>query len=263
MDVIVIECEQGSDEWKAARVACITGSMFPIIRAKVGLPDAKQQTYIDAIRAGRSQAAAMALADYKAPPKAEVVQCAIDGEKVGEWSDKAKNYAFRLAVERISGEAVVDDPFETFAMRRGKELEEDCRKCHEQDLLRIGEPDYVIDLAGFVKTKDGKFGFSADGLIGEVGISEYKAFYASDSVRPILIDNNWGDIMAQTQGGLWLTGRKWVDICLYFPALRSIGKHFKRERFFRNEAYIESLEQDLVDFERLVTELETQIRTAA
>jgi hypothetical protein len=257
MDIVVIECTQGSPEWHKERAGAITASMFPIIRAKVGLPDAKQQIYIDAILAGRSQAAAMALADYKAPPKAAVVQRAIDGEPVGEWSDKAKGYAFRLAVERISGEPIVgDDPYETYAMRRGRELEEDCRKCHEID---IGE---VVDLSGFVKTTDGKFGFSADALIAETGIGEYKAFYAPDVVRPILIDNDWGDVMDQTQGSLWLSGRKWVDICLYFPALRSIGKHFKRERFMRNEAYIEKLEEDLMAFERLVTENEMRIRAA-
>lgn len=251
---MIHDCAQGTPEWFKVRAGVITASMFSTIRAKVGLLNDQQQKYVDAILAGKGVEAAKSIAGYKAAPTSTTIQRALDGEKIGEWSDKAKNYAFRLACERISGEPVDDGYFETYAMRRGKELEEDCRLRHEADIGMI------VDLAGFVTTDDGKFGCSADSLVGEDGGAEYKAFYASDQVRPIIIENNWGEVADQVQGCIWITGRKWWDQCLYFPALKSIGKDFKRCRVMRDDNYIEKMELDLVDFDRLVTEYEKQIR---
>src|SRR5690606_23994368 len=113
----IISCEQGSAEWHLARAGCITASMFHIARSRVGGLTEQQKTYVDAILAGKSEVSAMALAGYKAPPKSETVARALAGEKVGEFSEAAKNYAFRLAIERISGEPL-DEGFETWAMRR-------------------------------------------------------------------------------------------------------------------------------------------------
>lgn len=179
------------------------------------------------------------------------------GPNKGDYSAAAKGYAFRLACERIAGSPLVDDQFETYAMRRGRELEETCRRLHE---AAIGE---IVDLAGLVTTEDNRFGASADSLIGQHGGAEYKCFYAPDKVRPILVDNDWGDIADQVQGCLWITGRKWWDQCLYFPALDSIGRGFTRRRVERDEAYIESLEQDLVQFDALVESYKTEVMKGA
>lgn len=176
------------------------------------------------------------------------------GPNKGDYSAEAKNYAFRLACERIAGAPIADDQFETYAMRRGRELEETCRRLHE---TAIGQ---IVDLAGFVTTEDGKFGCSADSLIGNDGGGEYKCFYAPEKVRPILTADDWGDVQDQVQGCLWITGRKWWDQCLYFPALECIGKHFTRRRVMRDDDYIEQLETDLLKFDRLVCEWESRLR---
>ena len=84
------------------------------------------------------------------------------GPSKGEFAAAAGDYAFRLAVERISGQPL-DEGFETWAMRRGHELEPAARLEHE---LAIG---VVVQPAGFVTTDDNLFGASADGLIGEDG----------------------------------------------------------------------------------------------
>ncbi|MES2627265.1 MAG: YqaJ viral recombinase family protein [Pseudomonadota bacterium] len=245
---IIHECEQGTEEWKRARCGVITASMFSTIRAKVGMPNEQQQIYINCLLAGQTEKAAMEKAGYKSAPKADCIKKAVAGEKVGEWSDAAKNYAFRLACERIAGEPLDGDQFETFAMRRGRALEEQCRLRHEAEIKTI------VDLAGFVTTEDNKFGCSADSLIGEHGGAEYKAFYAPEKVRPVLAEDDWGDILDQVQGCMWITGRKWWEMCLYFPALASVGKDFTRKRILRDDNYIESLEADLMEFETLVSE---------
>ena len=128
--MIIVNCEQGSEAWHKSRAGVITASMFATARSKVNGLDEKQQKYVDAIRAGSSEAAARELAGYKAPPRSETVQRAIEGLPVGEFSDGAKAYAFRLAIERISGEPL-DEGFETYAMRRGRELEPAARLEHE------------------------------------------------------------------------------------------------------------------------------------
>lgn len=252
--MIIIECAQGTPEWHAARAGVITASMFGMVRAKVGLLTEQQQKYVDAKLAGKSDAEAKELAGYKAAPTSATIQKALAGEQIGEWSDAAKNYAFRLACERIAGEPLVDDAFETYAMRRGKELEEECRKRHEADINAI------VDLAAFVTTEDGKFGCSADALVGAKGGAEYKAFYSPEKVRPVLFEDDWGDVADQVQGCIWLYGAEWWDQCLYFPALQSIGKDFTRRRVLRDNNYIDGLERDLLEFDALVCEIETKLR---
>jgi len=252
----IISCEQGSAEWHLARAGCITASMFHIARSRVGGLTEQQKTYVDAILAGKSEVSAMALAGYKAPPKSETVARALAGEKVGEFSEAAKNYAFRLAIERISGEPL-DEGFETWAMRRGHELEPEARMEHE---IQAG---VLVERAGFVTTEDGVFGASADGLIGEDGGSEYKCFVNPERLRAFHIDNDASDIFDQVQGCMWITGRKWWHIGLYCPALKPVGRQLWWREFQRDDDYIERMESDLLEFKALVDHYESQLRSKA
>lgn len=252
--MLLYNCEQGTPEWHQDRAGVCTASMFSTVRAKVGLLTEQQQVYVRAIQAGFSQSSAMDAAGYKAKPKAQAIDKALAGEPVGDWSDAAKNYAFRLACERIAGMPLDDGQFETYAMRRGREMEETCRRLHEVAIKQI------VDLAGFVTTDDRKFGCSADSLIGNDGGAEYKSFYAPEKVRPILTADDWGDVQDQVQGCMWITGRKWWDQCLYAPFLESVGKHFTCRRVMRDDNYIERMEVDLIDFDRLVCEWESRLR---
>lgn len=252
--MIIHDHEQSSPDWFRCRAGAITASMFSAVRAKVGMLTEQQQKYVDAKLAGKSDAEAKELAGYKAAPTSTTIQKALAGEKIGEWSDAAKNYGFRLACERIAGRALADDQFETFAMRRGKELEESCRLRHESDINTI------VDLAGFVTTEDGHFGCSADSLVNDDGGAEYKCFYSPEKLRPILLDDDWGDVADQVQGCLWITGRKWWDQCLFIPALDTIGRDFTRRRVNRDDNYIDAMERDLVEFDKYVIEIETKLR---
>lgn len=251
--MIIINCEQGSQEWHNSRSGVITASMFSTARQKVNGLDEKQQKYVDAILAGRSEADARDIAGYKAPPRSETVQRAIEGLPVGEFSEAARNYAFRLAIERISGEPL-DEGFQTYAMKRGHELEPAARLEHE---VQTG---LVVERAGFVLTEDRIFGASADGLIGNDGGSEYKCLISPEVLRDVLIDHDFTKFIDQVQGCLWLTGRRWWDFCLYCPALESIGKQLWYRRVERDDAYIEKMVQELWAFERLVTDNEIALR---
>lgn len=251
--MIIHTAPQGSPEWHQARAGVITGSMFSTARERVRALDERQRKYVDLIKSGHSEPIARDLAGYKAKPKSEGIERALRGEDVGDYSSAALDYAFRLAVERISG-TPLDEGFETWAMKRGHELEPKAREEHE---IAIG---VIVEPAGFVTTDDGKFGASADGFIGQDGGAEYKCLVSPERLRNVILSGDLSEFTDQMQGGMWITGRKWWDFGLYCPALEPIGRQFTHYRIERDDNYIEQLEADLIAFERLVTENEQALR---
>jgi hypothetical protein len=252
--MILIQCAQGSEEWHAARAGVITASMFKVCRERVGGLTAQQAMYVAAIREGKSPEQAAAAADYKTKPRiTETVQRAIHGLPIGDFSDAAKKYAFRLAIERISGQPL-DNGFETWQMKRGHELEPKARARHEE------EAGVIVETAGFVKTDDSCFGASADGLIGNDGGSEYKCLVSPDSLMPVLLENDIAEYIDQIQGCMWITGRKWWHFGLYCPPLEPAKLDLYWKHIDRDDDYIESLERDLIAFRALVLQYESTLR---
>lgn len=174
------------------------------------------------------------------------------GPAKGDYTEAAKNYAFRLAVERISG-VPLDEGFETWQMKRGHELEPAARAAHE---LKAG---VLVDRAGFVTTDDGWFGASADGLIDEDGGSEYKCLVSPEGLREVLLAEDISEFIDQVQGCMWITGRAWWHFGLYCPALEPIGKEFFYRHIERDDDYIEALESDLIAFNRQVESYRLQL----
>jgi len=177
---------------------------------------------------------------------AEVRKRLKSGPNKGGHTSAATEYAFKLAVERIGKTTLDSGGFNTWQAERGNRLEEECRIRHEADIGTF------VDLAGFVTTDDGLFGCSADSFVGDVGGGEYKCFLAPSKLHPIIILDDWGDIMDQVQGCMWITNREWWDMCLYCPALAPINKDFIRKRTYRDEKYIEGLKSDLREFNNVV-----------
>lgn len=255
--MIVVRCQQGSPEWFAERAGAITASMFAEVRKRVGGLTPQQEAYVASLRAGEPQEYALQASGYKRPPTADVVARALRGEPVGDFTEAAKNYAFRLAIERISGECTEGDEFETFAMRRGRELEPKARERHEF------EAEVTVVPTGLVLTDDRKFGASADGLIEPDGGSEYKCLVSPERIRHIVLDRDITEFADQNQGCMWLTGRSWWHFCLYCPALESVGRALTMFHVDRDDDYINALELDLLAFDRLVCEYETKLRDKA
>lgn len=252
--MIVINCEQGSPEWHSARAGVVTASMFKVARKRVGMLTEQQQKYVDAIRAGNDSVIAGELAGYKTKVKpTETMERAIAGLPIGDFSEEAKNYAFRLAIERISGNPL-DEGFETWQMRRGHELEPEARAAHES-LAGV-----IVDRAGFVTTDDGLFGASADGLIGYHGGAEYKCLVSPEGLREVLLAEDFSEFTDQIQGCLWITGREWWHFGLYCPPLESIDVKFFWREVCRDDDYINKMELELVDFNRLVAKYQHQLK---
>lgn len=167
------------------------------------------------------------------------------GTSAGDYRLEAKKYAFRLAIERISG-APLDEVYSNGYMRRGNRLEDEARERHE---VRIEQ---LIELCGFIRTTDRRFGASPDGLINHDGGCEYKCFLAPEKLMPILIDGDVSEIMDQMQGCMWLSGRSWWHFGLYCPALKNIGRELEIIPVERDDNYIAELEADLLEFDNLV-----------
>lgn len=250
----IIQCEQGSPEWHTARAGVITASMFKVARERVGTLTEQQQKFVDAVRAGKTDAEAGAIAGYKAAVKrTESVTQAIKGLPVGDFSAAAKNYAFKVAIEGLSGEPL-DEGFQTWQMKRGQTLEGDARRRHEE------ETGLIVERAGFITTMDGLFGASADGLIGEDIGSEYKCLVSPEGLREVLLNHNISEFVDQVQGCMWITGRKLWHFGLYCPALAKLGADFTMTEVVRDDDYIEAMEKDLIAFSRLVTQYKTKLR---
>lgn len=182
-----------------------------------------------------------------------------NGKKVGDTTDAALSYAQLLAIERIAGEPL-DSTFETLAMRRGRELEPVARRRYEE------ETGNMVESAGIVLTDDYRFGYSTDGRVhGENGRVEIKCPMAADKVAGVWLDPEpvIAEYLDQCHGGMWIEQLDWIDLVVYTPWLACVGKDLFIHRIHRDQDYIDALEADLLEFIRMVNDLESRLRGGA
>lgn len=99
-------------------------------------------------------------------------------------------------------------------MDRGTDLEREAYGWYEMDR------DVDVDRVGFCLTDGGHVGCSPDGLIGSDGYLELKCPSATVHIGYLLDPSRLYDTYRhQVQGGLWVTGRQWVDLVSYHPTL--------------------------------------------
>lgn len=246
------EYPQGSDPWLQARCGVATASRFAEARAKVSGLDDRQRAYVDAMQTGKSQAEALSIAGYKSAPTSKTVARALAGEAIEKPAASALAYACLIAMETIARKPM-DDIYVNYAMRRGRELEPQARRVYER---RTGA---LVDEVSLVLTDDSHFGYSSDGLrdddeVDGPGMIEIKC--PLDCATMLDYWRNPGTAhlpyLDQMDGGMWITGRRWCDLVIYCPELAPVGKDLLVRRIYRDEARIEALEADLLDFWRLV-----------
>lgn len=251
---VEILCEQGGPGWFRGRAGAITASMFKEVRRTVGGLTDQQEKYIRLVASGISRSKAANDCGYKTPPRGNKIERALDGESVGDWSNAAHDYAFRLAIERISGEPLQDERYQGYAAQRGHELEPEARDIHS---FIVGSD---VERVGVVRSPDGRFGASADGYIGDRIGCEYKCFTSPEKIRPVLFDFDIQDVRDQMQGGMWLTGRDEWHLGLYCPFLEPIGRDFTLIVERRDDEYIAALVKDLEAFDSLVEQYKTRLQ---
>jgi hypothetical protein len=245
--MITLNYPQGSEDWLQARAGVATASRFKDAVDKVGGLDPKQQIYVDAILAGHDASAAKAMAGYKMPPTSSMIARALAGESVYSPSYKAISYAWTIAMEIIARKSL-DETFVTWKMRQGQEREPQARRAYE---AKTGE---MVEEVSLILTDDEAFGYSADGFVGDDGLVEIKC-----PGTPEVVGSVWEkpstaheDYIHQINGGLWITGRKWCDLVIYYPELAPVGKELFIKRIHRDDDVINKLEADLIEFHKIV-----------
>jgi hypothetical protein len=129
--------------------------------------------------------------------------------KNGGSSVTRKDYLYRLAGEIITGEPT--ENYSNVHMERGHAMEAEARELygfvHDAPLSRVG----------FVRR--GNYGCSPDSLIGDDGILEIKTAMPHILIEYILADRFPAEHVAQCQGALFVTGRQWLDIAIFWPKM--------------------------------------------
>lgn len=153
----------------------------------------------------------------------------------GAPSKQAQKYMYRLAGEYVSG--IPEESYQSAAMLRGIELEPEARSLYEIIM------DTPVIQAGFCMNEEPKYGCSVDGFVGDDGIVEIKCLSLSVHVEYLLGGLLPTEFFTQVQGQLLVTGRKWNDLILYYPAIKPLIV-----RVVRDEEFIGKLKAVLEDF---------------
>jgi putative phage-type endonuclease len=159
--------------------------------------------------------------------------------KSGTESAGRKNYRAQLVVERLTGAQA--ERFKSAAMEWGTETEELARTMY---LLKTGN---LADEVGFIQHNSLEAGASPDGLVGEDGTIEIKCYNTANHIQALRDDAMPKEHMAQVQGQLWMTGRKWCDFISFEPTLPANAQIFIR-RIYRDDTYISNLEIEVAKF---------------
>ena len=207
--MIHISAEQGTEAWFKARAGAITAS-----------------TFADAI---------------------SVLSRKSGDKNVGDPTDKADQIVYDTAFERITGEPY-GDTFQTYAMKRGSEMEGFARMRYES---KFG---VMVDETGVILTDDRAFGYSTDGFVGTDGMIEVKTPLNSLKIARMIQTGDVSEYIHQIQGGMWISGRKWCDFVMYIPPLRGVENDLYVKRIMRDDDFINDLEEKLLAVNRRVQE---------
>lgn len=108
--------------------------------------------------------------------------------------------------------------------RRGHRLEPEAKEIYSKLFTPVENVGFVIN------DKFPYCGVSPDGLVGENGLVEVKAF--NEKRHLDVYQNLDPHIIAQTQYQLFVTEREWVDLVLYNPDISDPHKAFLTKRLF-------------------------------
>lgn len=133
--------------------------------------------------------------------------------KKWEYASGAETYIHELIAETITPDYSELETYVSSAMRNGMMLEPEARRYHE---FTTG---LEVEEVGFVTTDDGRFGYSPDGLLGDDGLLECKSPKPKTHIKWLLSGGVPDEHLAQCQGGLIVTGRKYIDFLSYCHGL--------------------------------------------
>lgn len=136
----------------------------------------------------------------------------------GNRSKQREGYLYQLAGERITKKS--EDPFQSDAMKRGKELEDEARQIYGI-IKKVKVKKVGLFITEYANPKY-NHATSPDGVVGKEGLIEIKCPIMKTHVYYLLKNQLPADYFQQTQGQLLVTGYKWVDFVSYYPGLKPL-----------------------------------------
>lgn len=171
--------------------------------------------------------------------------------KTGEAADRRK-YRFQLVTERMTG--LPASSFTSKPMQWGIDTEPQARLAYEAE---VGEP---CTVTGFHKHTEIEWvGCSPDGLLDADGLLQIKCPESHTHLQYLLDGVCPSEYLAQVQGEMWVTGRKWSDFVSYDPRFVDERMRLLIVRVKRDDAYIAKLEEEVRKFLREVDQLHDRL----
>ena len=160
------------------------------------------------------------------------------------FGDPAKDYAVKIALERITGESK-GESYSNAHMERGHEQEPLARMEYENEYF------CNVSNGGFFDC--GNEGCSPDGLVGSVGVIEIKSVIFSVHYKNVKRNDVMPTYKWQNYFNLQKTGREWIDLisyCQEYPIGRKLFVH----RTYAKDCQDEFARMDarIADFEKLI-----------
>lgn len=151
----------------------------------------------------------------------------VNGKSESGLGAEALSYIDELIGERLTGK-----PVNSFKgnehTERGHEMEPEAIAMYASMTGR------KVDSCGIMLNHG--VGYSPDGLVGDDGLVEIKSKLPKIMVKVLCNDEVPKEHIAQCQGGLWVSGREWIDFVAYWPGMPLFVK-----RMYRDEKYIKRL----------------------
>ena len=170
---------------------------------------------------------------------------AVKDRDAGKLSATARSYMLELVAETLTGESKF---FSSAATQWGTDNEDNAR-----DLYEFMTNNTVEQIGMATIDEHSQISASPDGLIGDDGGIEIKCPYNSAvHVDTLLSGEMPKEHIAQVQGCMWVTGRKWWDFVSYDPRINDSDLCIFIKRIERDEEYISSLEDKVVSFVSVV-----------
>jgi hypothetical protein len=167
--------------------------------------------------------------------------------KDGGASVTRRKYLCQLAGEIITG--TVAESYTNAHMERGKEMEAEAREMYA---FLVDEP---LTRVGFLSDGEKRAGCSPDALVGDTGLLEIKTKIPSLAIEAMLRHDMPPEHRAQCQGALWISGRQWVELAVYWPGLPLV-----RHREHRDEDYIAKIASAVATFNTELSEIVDRVR---
>jgi hypothetical protein len=179
--------------------------------------------------------------------------CFADVMAKGKGATRLK-YMHKVVAERLMGKVM--ESYCNGNMNRGKEQEPYARMAYE---AFSGNLVQEID---FIRHPVLSAGCSPDGLVDEDGGAEIKAALPTVQIERIERGGYPSEHVAQVQGNLWITGRKWWDFVSYSPDLPE-GLRLYVYRVRPDIEYISNLEKEVIRFLAEVDEMQQRLLARA